>query len=255
VTTGFRRGELAGLRRTDVDLEHGRVSPTTPRVVVDGRARDSETKTRAGERTLALDPSTWDALRDYIKIWAQERDLLGQDTQLLFVRPSGQPIHPDTITARFHKHCADAGLPRIRLHDVRHSYASAALKAGIPPKVISERLGHAAVAFTMQTYTHVIPGMDRDAADTSPRSSWNRPRTRMAANSAAFGCSTSPGKAKSPLTLRITAGQTYGLLMAVGMTVSCGNPACPEQPPIDDDPNLSLEERTPCPVCGSCPSC
>jgi Phage integrase family len=56
-------------------------------------------------------------------------------------------------------------LPRIRLHDVRHSYATAALKAGVPGKVISERLGHSTVAFTLQTYTHVLPGMDRDAAD------------------------------------------------------------------------------------------
>ena len=79
--------------------------------------------------------------------------------------PSGQPLHPDTITALFHRHCKEAGLPRIRLHDVRHSYATAALLAGVPPKVISERLGHATVAFTLQTYTHVIPGMDQAAAN------------------------------------------------------------------------------------------
>lgn len=166
VTTGFRRGELAGLLRHDIDLHHGRVTPSAPRVVVDGRAQESETKTRSGERSLALDPTTWDALRDYIIFWGKEREALGQSTQLLFVWPNGQPIHPDTITALFHKHCAAAGLPRIRLHDVRHSYATAALKAGIPPKVISERLGHATVAFTLQTYTHVIPGMDEAAAGT-----------------------------------------------------------------------------------------
>jgi integrase len=164
VTTGFRRGELAGLLRHDIDLHHGRVNPSTPRVVVDGHAQESETKTRSGERSLALDPTTWDALRDYIVFWDKEREALGQSTQLLFVWPNGNPIHPDTITALFHKHCAAAGLPRIRLHDVRHSYATAALKAGIPPKVISERLGHATVAFTLQTYTHVIPGMDEAAA-------------------------------------------------------------------------------------------
>jgi integrase len=166
VTTGFRRGELAGLLRHDVDLHHGRVTPSAPRVVVDGRAQESETKTRSGERSLALDPTSWDALRDYITFWDKEREALGQSTQLLFVWPNGNPIHPDTITALFHKHCAAAGLPRIRLHDVRHSYATAALKAGIPPKVISERLGHATVAFTLQTYTHVIPGMDEAAAGT-----------------------------------------------------------------------------------------
>jgi integrase len=164
VTTGFRRGELAGLRRCDIDLEHGRVAPNAPRVVVAGRAEESDPKTRSGERSLALDPTTWSALRAYVGDWTVERDQLGQDTELLFVWPNGRPIHPDTITSLFHRHCAAAGLPRIRLHDVRHSYATAALKAGIPPKVISERLGHATAAFTLQTYTHVIPGMDEAAA-------------------------------------------------------------------------------------------
>ena len=166
VTTGFRRGELAGLLRDDIDIEHSRVSPSSPRVVVSGRAEESETKTRSGERTLALDPDTCAALRDYLEMWDRERELLGQTTQLLFVWPSGQPLHPDTITALFHKHCVAAGLPRIRLHDVRHSYATAALKAGVPAKVISERLGHATAAFTLQTYTHVIPGMDEAAANS-----------------------------------------------------------------------------------------
>jgi len=73
---------------------------------------------------------------------------------------------PDTITALFHRHCQAAGLPRIRLHDVRHSYATAALKAGISPKIISERLGRSSAAFTLQIYTRVIPGMDELAAAT-----------------------------------------------------------------------------------------
>ena len=164
-TTGLRRGELAGLTRDDIDLAHGRVSPSTPRVVVAGHAQDSETKTRAGVRSLALDPETLSALKGFIEVWEEERRLLGQDGRLLFVWPDGRALHPDTITALFHKHCKAAGLPRIRLHDVRHSYATAALKAGIAPKVISERLGHSTAAFTLQTYTHVIPGMDQAAAD------------------------------------------------------------------------------------------
>jgi integrase len=94
VTTGFRRGELAGLDRRDVDLEHGRVSPTTARVVVDGHVQESGTKTPSGERTVALDPTTHQALRTYIDAWTTERELLGQDTQLLFVWPDGRPLHP-----------------------------------------------------------------------------------------------------------------------------------------------------------------
>jgi len=168
-TTGLRRGELAGLKRTDIDFAARTIAPSSPRVVVAGRAVESEAKTRSGERNLALDPDTLEALRAYVATWKTEREMLGQDTELLFVWPSGNPLHPDTITALFHEHCKRAGLPRIRLHDVRHSYATAALKAGIPAKVISERLGHATAAFTLQTYTHVIPGMDELAADTVAR--------------------------------------------------------------------------------------
>jgi integrase len=166
VTTGLRRGELAGLRCDDIDLDNSRVSPTITRVVVDGVARESRAKTPSGERSLALDPVTLQALRQFLATWREERRLLGQDTPLLFVRADGQPLHPDTITARFHEHCDAAGLPRIRLHDVRHSYATAALRAGVPAKVVSERLGHATVAFTLQVYSHVIPGMDQQAANT-----------------------------------------------------------------------------------------
>jgi integrase len=166
VTTGLRRGELAGLTRRDIDLASGRVSPTTTRVVVDGHAAESDPKTTSGERTLALDPVTRAALETYIATWAEERRLLGQAHELLFVWPDGKALHPDTITALFHRHVAAAGLPRIRLHDVRHSYATAALKAGVPAKVVSERLGHATAAFTLQVYSHVIPGMDEHAAAT-----------------------------------------------------------------------------------------
>ncbi len=129
-----------------------------------GRAEESETKTEAGARSLALDPTTRQALARYIATWREERRLLGQSTDLLFVWPSGQPLHPDTITGLFHRHAAAAGLQKIRLHDVRHSHATAALRAGVSPKVLSERLGHSTVAFTLQTYTHVIPKMDEQAA-------------------------------------------------------------------------------------------
>jgi integrase len=102
VTTGLRRGEVAGLTCHDVDLVHGRVSPSTTRVVVAGRASESDPKTASGERTLALDPATTAALRTYLEIWAEERRVLGQDSSLLFVWPNGRPLHPDTITALFH---------------------------------------------------------------------------------------------------------------------------------------------------------
>jgi integrase len=88
---------------------------------------------------------------------------------LVFTRPDGTPIHPDLISDWFERLAREAELPRIRLHDVRHSYASAALAAGIPAKIVSERLGHATVQITLDTYSHVLPGLDAQAAETVAR--------------------------------------------------------------------------------------
>jgi hypothetical protein len=216
-TTGLRRGELAGLTRNDADPKARRIHPSTPRVVVAGRAVESEAKTRSGVRTLALDPDTCNALEDYLVIWAEEGYLLGQDRRLLFVWPNGDPLHPDTVTAQFHKHCEAAGLPRIRLHDVRHSYATAALKAGISPKVISERLRHSSAAFTLQTYTHVIPGMDEAAADTVAKLILAEPVTEPDTDGTILGTiepEAESEKTKNPLTLSVSAGQRVLPLVA-----------------------------------------
>jgi integrase len=86
------------------------------------------------------------------------------DSGLVFTWPDGRPIHPARFSDWFGRHAEQAGLPRIALHDVRHSYATAALKAGVPVKVIGERLGHANVGITLDVYSHVIPGMDEQAA-------------------------------------------------------------------------------------------
>jgi integrase len=107
------------------------------------------------------------ALEAQRKLQVEDRQTVGgryRDHGYVFAWPDGRPLHPENIASWFEQHTRAAGLPRIRLHDLRHSYATAALKAGISAKVISERLGHASVAFTLQTYSHVIPGMDKDAA-------------------------------------------------------------------------------------------
>ena len=74
-------------------------------------------------------------------------------------------MHPNTFTKLFAKHVADAALPRIRLHDLRHTHATLALKSGQHAKVVSERLGHATVAFTLDVYFHVVPGMQKQLAE------------------------------------------------------------------------------------------
>ncbi len=171
-TTGMRRGEVAGLRWTDVDLDAGRASPRRPRVVVNYEVHVSEPKTAKGRRSLALDPATVAALREHRARQAEQRLAVGprwQDSGLVFTWPDGRPVHPQRFSKWFEQHARAAGLPRIRLHDVRHSYATAALAAGIPAKVVSERLGHANIAITMDTYSHVLPGLDELAAGTVAR--------------------------------------------------------------------------------------
>jgi integrase len=168
-TTGMRRGEVAGLRWVDVDLDAGRISPRRPRVVVNYEVVVSEPKTAKGRRSLALDPATMSALREHRTRQLEQRLAVGprwQDSGLVFTWPDGRPIHPERFTRWFEQHARAAGLPKIRLHDIRHSYATAALAAGVPAKVVSERLGHANIAITMDTYSHVLPGLDAQAAGT-----------------------------------------------------------------------------------------
>jgi len=135
-TTGMRRGEVAGLRWSDVDLEADRVSPRRPRVVVDYEVHVSEPKTAKGRRSLALDPATVAALRQHRTRQLEQRLAVGsrwQDSGLVFTWPDGRPIHPQRFSTWFKQHARAAGLPRIRLHDMRHSYATAALAAGVLP--------------------------------------------------------------------------------------------------------------------------
>ena len=167
-TTGMRRSEVCGLRWSSLDLEDGTVDLDETRVVVRGQATDSDGKSNDSVRRLALDPATVAALVAHRKLQEEERALFGSGWHTgnyVFRWEDGRPVHPDTIRQRFNRAVAHLALPRIRLHDMRHTYATAALRAGIAPKVISARLGHASAAFTMDVYAHALPTMDRDAAD------------------------------------------------------------------------------------------
>ncbi len=168
-TSGMRRCELAGAGRDLLDLDAGTLEIETTRVVVDGKVIESDGKTENAQHVLALDPFTLAVLKVHVEMLDQERKDLGPDYHdggWLFCWENGKPPHPDTITRRFKKLAATAGLPEIDLHDVRHSYATAGRNAKIDWKALSKRIGHADVAFTMRQYVQTDLEADREVANT-----------------------------------------------------------------------------------------
>jgi len=168
-TSGMRRCELAGARRDLLDLDAGTLTIEVTRVVIDGRVIESDGKTENAQHVLALDPFTLAALKAHVETLDQERRDFGPDYHdhgVLFCWEDGRPPHPDTITRRFKKLAAAAGLPAIELHDVRHSYATAGRDAKIDWKALSKRIGHADVAFTMKQYVQTDLEADRQVANT-----------------------------------------------------------------------------------------
>lgn len=172
-TTGMRRGELLGLRWSDVNLDAGSLSVRQIRTVARSKVVTLTPKTDMGTRTIALDPQTVAALRSYRVAQMEERLMVGpayaNERDLVFTWEDGSPIHPERFSCWFKKLCRSSSLPRIRLHDVRHSYVTALLSAGVPLKVVSQRIGHASPMVTMTIYQHVLPGDDRAAAAVGAR--------------------------------------------------------------------------------------
>lgn len=169
LTTGIRRGQVCGLRWPAVDLDGGRITVHDNRVVIGGHAVDKAGgKTRNADKTISIDPTTVAALRRWKETQDAEREFFGTDypsTDYVFTQQDGRPVHPDSIRQRFDRLAVAAGLPRITFHDLRHSYATGALRAGVSPKIVSERIGHANVGFFLETYAHVLENDDREAAE------------------------------------------------------------------------------------------
>jgi integrase len=167
-TTGMRRGEVLGLRWQNLDLEASRLSVVQALTVVGGYdVQFSEPKTARGRRSIALDDETVRVLREQRERQLLDRALMGdayEDQDLVFAHGDGSPIHPDSFSDAFWRHTKAAKLPRIRFHDLRHTHATLALAAGVHPKVVSERLGHASVTITLDTYSHAIPALQETAA-------------------------------------------------------------------------------------------
>ncbi|MET8323349.1 tyrosine-type recombinase/integrase [Micromonospora sp. NPDC005189] len=165
---GPRRGEACGLRDTEVRL-HRRETTINNQIATHGyTAVQKPPKSRAGNRDVALDADTVKVLTAYRARRAQWQLAAGPawpDTGLFFVRPDGQPWHPNAVTQRFRRLVRKAGLPPIRLHDLRHSAATIALDAGVDIKVLSDQLGHSTTTLTRDTYQSVTKQLHQDAAD------------------------------------------------------------------------------------------
>jgi integrase len=165
VTTGLRRGEVLGVRWSDLDLDAG-VLAVRHTILHDGEDIFSgEPKTSRGKRSVPLDAETIAALREHRKRQLEERLAASdyRDTDLVFCQPLGQPLHPSRFSKTFARLVREAGVRPIRLHDVRHTWATLALQAGVHPKVVSEILGHASVSFTLDRYSHAVPSLSKDA--------------------------------------------------------------------------------------------
>lgn len=168
VTTGIRVGEALGLRWSDVDLER--------RTATIGRALQRlpnagptfvEPKTARSRRTVPLPLSACEVLIRHRGRQAEQRLLAGSEWEandLVFCTVTGTPLNASALSTKLHRALERLGLPRIRVHDLRHTAATHLLVRGVHPKVVQDLLGHSTIAITLDTYSHVLPSLARDAS-------------------------------------------------------------------------------------------
>lgn len=173
--TGMRRSELLGLKWNDLDEQAATLSINRGRVDIAYQVVEtpditpqigaSRGKTRSARRRIDLDPTTIEVLTAWRTWQSTERSAAGLEaTEWMFTDQHGGPIHPQAISQTFDRMVRRAPVPRIRLHDLRHTHATLLIAAGVPAKVVAERLGHSRASFTIDSYQHVLPGMQAEAA-------------------------------------------------------------------------------------------
>ena len=164
--TGMRRGELAGLRWKDLDLAGATLTVAQQRTTAEYKVVVLAPKAKS-QRQLMLAAETVAALAAHKRQQTVERVAAGpgwSNSGYVFVDELGLPYHPEKMLNMFHAESERAGVPRIRLHDVRHTMATLALQAGVHPKVVQEQLGHSTISVTMDTYSHVPQAVRRESA-------------------------------------------------------------------------------------------
>ncbi len=168
LSTGLRRGEALGVRWRDVDLDRGLLTVRQSVVASGGAPLVQEPKSKAASRTVRLPAATVAALRAHRKSQAERQLAAAQwaDTGLIFSTGAGKPINPRHVLRSFAAIVKRAGVPRISIHDLRHTHATLLLRDGVPVKVVSERLGHSQASITLDVYAHVMDDMQEQAVDS-----------------------------------------------------------------------------------------
>ena len=166
VLCGLRRGEITALKWRSVDLVAAQMAIVESTEQTRAGVREKETKTGRGRR-VALPRFVVEELRRHKIRQAEELLRLGirqTDETYVVAQANGAPLKPQSLTHEFVRFMASADIPHVRLHDLRHSHATHLFASGVHPKVVQERLGHSSVGLTLDTYSHVLPGMQEDAA-------------------------------------------------------------------------------------------
>ena len=167
--TGMRRNEVLGLKWPDIDFKKRRLHLNRGLVAVGYELHQTRGKTktaRVAASTSTPRPSPSSKAGEPSKPPSTPRLASTTTEQWVFTDGNSDPVHPHAVYEAFRRIVHNAGVPTIRFHDLRHTHGSLLIKEGIPVKVVSERLGHSNIAFTMQTYQHVLPGMQAHAART-----------------------------------------------------------------------------------------
>lgn len=167
IYTGMRRGEVLGLRWKDVDFDNGEIYVRQALQEVKKVGLTFKEPKSGKSRSITMSPSLKKELKKVYKQNLENKLSFGQlynDFDLVFPQKSGKPIQPTEMARNYRKIVEKSGLPYIRFHDLRHTHATLMLQQGVHPKIVSERLGHSKIGITLDTYTHVLPNMQKEAA-------------------------------------------------------------------------------------------
>lgn len=157
LATGLRRGELLGLKWEDIDLGQGVIHVRRQVARINGEIVEAPLKTKNSYRTVSIGA-------DAVGILMQQKEQTC--SEYVFPSPTGGPISPDSVLHMLHRVLKRAGLPKVRFHDLRHTFATLALQNGVDVKTVSGMLGHFSAGFTLDTYAHVTTQAQRQAANT-----------------------------------------------------------------------------------------